>query len=147
MNRDSLAEALRALATSDTNRSETARLRDVIDEVEIAMLAGVSRTAVLKALHEQGFTMTSKSFESALYRLRKRRKTVDDGPTGIHRPVARTQSTAHKAIPASALVSPTSSVPQADHVPAAGKTLIEQVMSNEPKPFSFKQQQKEKSQP
>ena len=73
MNKNSVAEALRALAGSES-RSETARLREVFDEVETALSAGVSRTAILETLHEQGFTMTAKSFESALYRLRKQRE-------------------------------------------------------------------------
>lgn len=73
MDKNSVAEALRALAGSES-RSETARLREVFDEVETALSAGVSRTAILETLHEQGFTMTAKSFESALYRLRKQRE-------------------------------------------------------------------------
>lgn len=73
MTTNSVADVLRALATGDKNRSETARLRDIVDEVEAALAAGVSRAAVLQALHDQGFTMTLKSFESALYRIRKKR--------------------------------------------------------------------------
>jgi hypothetical protein len=73
MNKNTVAEALRALATSDKSRSDTARLRDVFDDVEIALKAGVSRAAILETLHTQGFVMTAKSFESAIYRLRKKR--------------------------------------------------------------------------
>jgi hypothetical protein len=73
MTKTSVADVLRELAKGDKSRSETARLRDVIDEVEAALTAGVSRSAVLDALHGQGFTMTLKSFESALYRIRKQR--------------------------------------------------------------------------
>ena len=73
MTKDSVADVLRALATGDKSRSETARLRDIVDEVEAALAAGVSRAAVLEALNDQGFTMTLKSFESALYRIRKKR--------------------------------------------------------------------------
>lgn len=71
MQKDSVADVLRSLATGDKSRSETARLRDVFPEVETALNAGVSRAAILEALHGQGFTMTLKSFESALYRIRK----------------------------------------------------------------------------
>lgn len=67
MQKDSVADVLRSLATGDKSRSETARLRDVFPEVETALNAGVSRAAILDALHGQGFTMTLKSFESALY--------------------------------------------------------------------------------
>ncbi|MCG9027359.1 hypothetical protein [Laribacter hongkongensis] len=73
MTKDSVTDALRALATGDKSRSETARLRDIVDEVEAALAAGVSRAAVLEVLNTQGFTMTLKSFESALYRIRKKR--------------------------------------------------------------------------
>ena len=73
MTKDSVADVLRALATGDKSRWETARLRDIVDEVEAALSAGVSRAAVLEALNAQGFTMTLKSFESALYRIRKKR--------------------------------------------------------------------------
>ena len=50
------------------------RLRDVVAEVETAIAVGVSRAAILEALHEHGFTMTLKSFESALYRIRKQQR-------------------------------------------------------------------------
>lgn len=73
MTKTSVADVLRELAKGEKSRSETARLRDVIDEVEAAIAAGVSRSAVLEALHGQGFTMTLKSFESALYRIRRQR--------------------------------------------------------------------------
>ena len=73
MQKDKVTEVLRSLATGDKNRSETARLRDVFDDVENALQAGVVRTAILEALNAQGFTMTLKSFESALYRIRKER--------------------------------------------------------------------------
>lgn len=73
MQNNSAADVLRALAQGDATRSETARLRDVFGEVEGALAAGVSRAAILEALHGQGFTMTPKAFESALYRIRKAR--------------------------------------------------------------------------
>lgn len=68
-----VVEALRTLAAGTQNRSETARMKEIIDEVEAALAAGVSREAVRQELNTQGFTMTSKSFESALYRIRKKR--------------------------------------------------------------------------
>lgn len=79
MNNSDLATALRKLATSD-NRSETARLRDIVGDVEAALAAGVSRSAILDALNSQGFTMTLKSFESALYRIRKTRSNSTGEP-------------------------------------------------------------------
>ncbi|QBY56094.1 hypothetical protein [Cupriavidus oxalaticus] len=73
MERSSVAGALRALATDSKGRSETARLRDVFEEVEAALSAGVKRQAILDALNAQGFRMTLKGFESAMYRIRRQR--------------------------------------------------------------------------
>lgn len=96
MTKTSVADVLRELAKGDKSRSETARLRDVIDEVETALAAGVSRSAVLEALHGQGFTMTLKSFESALYRIRKQRGQGTAGtPTApVPAPLGRDQKPA-----------------------------------------------------
>lgn len=74
MSNPTLAETLNELATAQIGRSETARLRDVFPEVERALAAGVSRQAVLDALHQDGFTMSLKTFEKALYRIRKRNR-------------------------------------------------------------------------
>lgn len=64
---------LRALATGDKLRTDTARLRDVFDDVEAALSAGVSRVNVLAELQKLGYTMTLASFKSALQRIRKER--------------------------------------------------------------------------
>jgi hypothetical protein len=72
MTKNTIAEVLKALATGDASRSETARLRDVFPEVEAALAAGVSRAAILESLQRQGFTMTLRGFETALYRIRKK---------------------------------------------------------------------------
>ena len=60
------------------NRSETSRLRDVFEQIEHALKAGVSRSVVLNALRLQGFKMTIRSFESALYRIRKAHRAVQN---------------------------------------------------------------------
>lgn len=72
---------LRALATGDKLRTDTARLRDVFDDVEAALNAGVSRVNVLAELQNLGYTMTLASFKSALQRIRKERnKAVKTEP-------------------------------------------------------------------
>lgn len=71
---NSVADKLRALAVSNANRSETARLGDILNEIENALKAGVHRAAILQTLNDSGFKMNMKSFESALHRLRKKRK-------------------------------------------------------------------------
>lgn len=66
-------ELLLELAKGKIARSETAKLREVFSSVELAIQAGVSRAAILDTLHSQGFSMTFKGFENALYRIRKER--------------------------------------------------------------------------
>ncbi|RYZ90708.1 MAG: hypothetical protein EOP06_07600, partial [Proteobacteria bacterium] len=56
--------ALRALAQGTHDRSEIARLRELMDDVEATLDAGVARSAVFETLRKQGFCMTLKSFES-----------------------------------------------------------------------------------
>ena len=73
MTKNSVADALRELAKTDKNRSGAARLFELIDEVEATLKAGVRRETVLKTLNDNDFKMTLKSFESALYRIRKKR--------------------------------------------------------------------------
>ncbi|NMY49319.1 hypothetical protein [Pseudomonas sp. WS 5027] len=73
MGENDISARLRALATDDKRRPETARLRDVFDDVETALGAGVPQADVLAELHQAGFTMTMASFKSALQRIRKER--------------------------------------------------------------------------
>jgi hypothetical protein len=56
------------------SRSETARLREVLDELEAALAAGASHATVLQTLHTQGFTLTASRFERTLARLREERE-------------------------------------------------------------------------
>lgn len=64
---DALSKALRELAKSATARSQTDRLADA------ALAAGVSRAAVLETLRAHGFNFSLRSFDQAMYRLRKRK--------------------------------------------------------------------------
>ena len=94
MTKNSVADALRELAKTDKNRSGAARLFELIDEVEATLKAGVRRETVLKTLNDNDFKMTLKSFESALYRIRKKRgklattTTTSANPLTIEKPVA-----------------------------------------------------------
>ncbi|KGH00004.1 hypothetical protein P245_03260 [Comamonas thiooxydans] len=131
MQKESVADVLRSLARGDQNRSETARLRDVFPDVEAALQAGVSRAAVLEALHGQGFKMNLKSFESALYRIRRQKaKTAEPG-------APFTQDTPPP---------PTAHQPVAPVAAAGGKLRSEQVLDTPTKSFSFKKLQQEKDQ-
>jgi hypothetical protein len=79
VDKDKVSAALRDLAAEHarTPRSQTARLREVIDDLEAALAAGASHAAVLATLHAQGFSFTLRSFESTLARLRKERRGQD----------------------------------------------------------------------
>lgn len=72
MDRKAIAERLRALACDDKKRSKAARLRDVIDDVEIALAAGVPRSLVVKELAAHGLEMTLATFETTLKRIRQK---------------------------------------------------------------------------
>ena len=83
-----VSQALWKLAAESAEgpRSETSQLREILDDVEHALNAGASHAEVLRTLHDHGFTMTKKSFESTLYRLRKeRRQTRSGGVQGLVR--------------------------------------------------------------
>ena len=73
MSETKLLEALSKLAKGD-GRPEMSKLRDIFQQIENTLRAGVCRADVLDALHDQGFRMKLRSFESALYRLRKEQK-------------------------------------------------------------------------
>ncbi len=77
IDKEKVSAALQELAAeyARSPRSQAARLREVLDDVEAALTAGASHTAVLATLHAQGFTFTLRSFESTLGRLRKERRT------------------------------------------------------------------------
>lgn len=91
MKKPSLGEKLEALAQGE-ERSQIGRLRGVLEQVERALEAGVPRRKILETLHEEGFTFTLRSFDSALRNLRKEKKekgTVQATPpsqAGSHAP-------------------------------------------------------------
>ena len=76
MDNASVSKRLRALATSSANRSTMAQLRDVIDDVEVALAAGVKRIVILEELSNCGLIMSLATFNTYLKRLRKKRGTV-----------------------------------------------------------------------
>ncbi len=71
MDKKTVSEALRALACNDQKRSIAARLRDVADDVEAALQAGVTRSAVVEELARHGLVMTLPTFETTLRRIRQ----------------------------------------------------------------------------
>ena len=81
MQENDVRQRLRALTEDDRRRPETARLRDVFDDVEATLHKGFSQADVLAELHQAGFTMTMASFKSALQRIRKERATREGKPS------------------------------------------------------------------
>jgi hypothetical protein len=69
-------ELLRDLAAehAKTPRSQTARLREVIDDLEAVLAASASHADVLRTLHAQGFSFALQHIASTLARLRKERR-------------------------------------------------------------------------
>ena len=73
MSKKIIVEQLKALASDDTKRSKAARLRDVIDEVEATLAAGITRAEVVKMLAENGLEMSLATFNSELQKIRNKR--------------------------------------------------------------------------
>lgn len=73
MDKKVASERLRALAADDRKRSKAARLRDVIDDVEATLAAGVSRADVVTELAALGLDMSLATFETTLKRIRQKR--------------------------------------------------------------------------
>lgn len=73
MDKEDASTRFRKLASGD-KRPDTARLRDIFDDVEVALKAKVPQTTVLAELESLGFTMKLAGFKSALQRIRKERK-------------------------------------------------------------------------
>ncbi|PIV91319.1 MAG: hypothetical protein COZ20_01690 [Gallionellales bacterium CG_4_10_14_3_um_filter_54_96] len=90
MDNNNISERLKALSRGK-NRSATARLREIFDDIEAALSAKVLRKDVHQALVESGFEITFESFELVIYRIRKGRrenkhatKTTSGGEKNFH---------------------------------------------------------------
>jgi molecular chaperone GrpE (heat shock protein) len=73
MGNNELSEQLRALASDVRMRSKASRLREVFDDVEAALAAGVQRSAVVETLAKHGLEMTLATFDTSLKRIRDKR--------------------------------------------------------------------------
>ncbi|MFJ3465745.1 hypothetical protein [Achromobacter spanius] len=74
MDKETIAADLRKLVADENKRSKAARLRDVFDEVETTLAAGIPRAAVLEVLNKRGLDMSMATFDSSMARLRAQRK-------------------------------------------------------------------------
>lgn len=76
MDRDKAVERLMALASRSKKRSKAAQLTDVIEAVETALAARVPRSEIIKDLAESGLDLSLVYFDTALKRIRKKRKAA-----------------------------------------------------------------------
>lgn len=67
------AQALLALSRSSTARTQVARLRELLPEIEAAQAAGVKHQHILESLNAHGFALSMKAYSVMLYRLRQAR--------------------------------------------------------------------------
>jgi hypothetical protein len=114
------AQALPALSRSSTARTQVARLRELLPEIEAAQAAGVKHQHILEALNAHGFALSMKAYSVMLYRLRQARaRTPETGAAAAAPPsVARTPATTEKttqspaAAPAASATAPKPGEPQ-----------------------------------
>lgn len=69
-----ITEKMQELSQGSENRSAIARLRDIFEDIEIALSAGVKREAIWETLKKEGYEMPLKTFESAIYRIKNERE-------------------------------------------------------------------------
>jgi hypothetical protein len=117
MDRKAIAKRLQALAADDTHRSKAARFRDILEDVEMALAAGVARTRIRQELEDQGLEMTLATFDTTLARLRKKRQQPGRGST---RAAVPGQTPADNAASAGARTPPEAP----SHSPAALNKII-----------------------
>lgn len=65
------SDQLKALSTSSSKRSKTARLKDLMPDIDHAMQSGVPRSEILQILSESGLEMTMSYFDVARRRIKK----------------------------------------------------------------------------
>ena len=81
MTKKTIIQQIEELASDDTKRSKSARLRDIIDTIEASIAAGVNRASIVEKLAENGLEMTVATFNSELRRIRKKRGKLSANPS------------------------------------------------------------------
>jgi hypothetical protein len=135
---DRIAALLSPQHDAHTRRSEAARLADFIDQIDAAIARGVPRQEVLARLHEGGFTMSLRTFDKALHRIRKRLGRTAPRGRAV-RPAEPPQTLPSEALkgapvampaPAPHASTPSSSSPRAGPLGAGIRTLDELAAEN-----------------
>lgn len=73
-----IREALKRLSISETDRLLSARLWEVIADIDAAISAGVKAATIQKMLQDQGIDLPPHSLRGVLYRYRKKKKTTKE---------------------------------------------------------------------
>lgn len=76
MNKESIIDALMALANNLENRSKISQLREIHPHIEVLKRSGLTNAKIVETLNSQGFNLSLKSFETMLYRIREEAKAV-----------------------------------------------------------------------
>lgn len=93
MDKSPAGQALLALAKESAGRTKMARLREILGEIEMAQQAGVSNARIVETLNAQGFDLTLKTFETMLYRIRKKQTKQTPAALGHDQKVTPATST------------------------------------------------------
>lgn len=87
---DKIAKQLES-ASLDNKRSLTARIDDVLDDIEKAISSGVGHEEIIIILNDNGFDLTLRSFRDSIYRARKKRADKGSEKPKFIRPAASSQ--------------------------------------------------------
>ena len=82
MDHTDASDRLRALATSSPTRSLSARLSDLMPDIDQAMQKGVPRTEILKALSASGIEVKMSYFNIVRNRIKKKQSSTDQLKAG-----------------------------------------------------------------
>lgn len=74
MDKDSISTALTALEREMSNRSKIGQIRELYAQIEAAQIAGVNNRKIVGTLSQQGLSLSLKTFEMILYRVRQERR-------------------------------------------------------------------------
>lgn len=96
MTAKTLAEKLALLAKNDLKINKSARLREVLPQIEIALKAGVTKEKIIEQLAEDGLIFTVSYLNITLHRIREKQKPKSI--KGINSP--------HKAISENQVIEP-----------------------------------------
>lgn len=123
------AQALQALSRSSTARTQVARLRELLPDIEAAQAAGVKHQHIVQALNAHGFTLSLKAYSVMLYRLRQARAQSAGASTASEAPQPAAQAPVAPAMAAKAS--------SAQHPPTAAGSSPSAPKPGEPQRFDW----------